>query len=125
MARNLEERIEETATRLAQLNARARLLAQAEKARARKLAKREQAKTLAALLRSADAHRKIVLGGVVIAADADDLDPAELCGWLLSIMAQRTANPAAIADVREAGLQRFAARAEAAPSAARHGFGSR
>lgn len=106
----LQARIETTAARLDQLRARVRLVEQAEKARARKLAKRERAKTLAALLRSADAHRKIVLGGVVIAAGADDLDPAELCGWLLSAMVERKANPTATVGMREAGLQHFESR---------------
>jgi hypothetical protein len=110
MARTLNERIDETAARLAQLNARARLLAQAEKARARKLEKRQRARTLSQLLRSEDAHRKIVLGGVVIAAGADSVDPAELCGWLLAAMEQRAAQPTAAAHMEQAGLRRFAER---------------
>jgi hypothetical protein len=111
MARQLEQRIEEAAARLAQLNARARLLAQAEKARARRLEKRQRAKSLAQMLRSEDAHRKIVLGGVVIAAGADGLDPAELCGWLLAAAAQRAAQPGAARAMRDAGLRHFEARA--------------
>lgn len=110
MANTLTERIDATAVRLAQLQARQRLIEQVEKARARRHANRERAKTLAGLLRSADAHRKITLGGVVIAAAADDLDPAELCGWLLAIMIQRTSKPEAMAAMRERGLQRFAER---------------
>ena len=110
MANTLPQRIDATAARLAQLQARQRLSEQVEKARARRQAKREQAKTLAGLLRSADAHRKIALGGVVIAAGADDLDAAELCGWLLAIMAQRASKPDAVASMRERGLLRFAER---------------
>lgn len=110
MPRTLPERIDATAARLAQLQARQRLIDQAEKSRARKLAKREQAKTLACLLRSADAHRKITLGGVVIAAGADDLDPAELCGWLLAVVAQRASKSDVAASMRERGLQWFAER---------------
>ena len=111
MAKSLPQHIATTAARLAQLQARQRLQEQVEKTRAREQAKRDQAKTLAGLLRSADAHRKIELGGVVIAAGADDLDPAELCGWLLAIMVQRASKPEAVAAMRERGLLRFAERA--------------
>jgi hypothetical protein len=110
MARTLNQRIDETAERLARLNARARLIAQAEKARARKLEMRQRAKTLAQLLRSEDAHRKIVLGGVVIAAGADSLDPAELCGWLLAVVGKRASDPQAADAMKEAGLRCFADR---------------
>ncbi len=110
MANALPEQIEKVAQRLLQLKAQKRLREQAEKARARKAEKRQQAQTLAGLLRSADAHRKIELGGVVIAAGADQLDPAELCGWLLSVMAQRASKPEAAAAMRERGLLHFASR---------------
>jgi hypothetical protein len=110
MVKPLPERIEATTAYLAQLHARQRLIEQAVKARARKQEKREQAKTLSALLRSADAHRKIGLGGVVIAAGADGLDPAELCGWLLAVLSQRARTPDAANAMRESGLLRFAER---------------
>ncbi len=110
MSKPLPEKIEDVARRLAQLKARQRLQEQAEKARARKAEKRQQAQTLAGLLRSADAHRKIELGGVVIAAGADQLDPAELCGWLLMVIVQRASKPEAAAAMRERGLLHFASR---------------
>ena len=110
MAKSLPERINATGAQLAQLQARQRLIEQAEKARVRKHAKREQAKTLAGLLRSQDAHRKIALGGVVIAAGANDLDAAELCGWLLAVMTQRASKPELPAAMRERGLHHFAER---------------
>jgi hypothetical protein len=110
MAKSLPEQIEAASTRLVQLQVRQRMHEQAEKARSRKMAKRDQAKTVAALLRSADAHRKITLGGVVIAAGADNLDPAELCGWLLAVMAQRASKPGTTDAMRERGLQTFADR---------------
>lgn len=113
MAKTLPERIEHTTAQLAQLQARQRLQQQAEKARARKLEKREQAKTLSVLLRSADAHRKITLGGIVIAAGVDDLDPAELCGWLLAVMTQRASKPETAAAMRERGLRHFEEREQA------------
>lgn len=113
MARTLPERIDATAARLAQLQARQRLAEQADKARERKREKRERAKELAGLLRSADAHRKIALGGVVIAAGADDLDAAELCGWLLAVMTQRAAKPDTAGAMRERGLRHFAEREHA------------
>lgn len=110
MTKTLPEKIEATAAQLAQLKARQRLAEQAEKSRQRKQAKREQAKTIAGLLRSADAHRKIQLGGVVIAAGAGDLDAAELCGWLLAVLSQRASNQQMAAVMRERGLQHFATR---------------
>lgn len=64
-----------------------------------------------AIDKKADDHRKIVLGGVVIAACCDDLDPAELCGWLLHVRGLRTDDLAT--KMKERGLQHFDARAEA------------
>ena len=110
MAKNLPHRIEATALQLAQLQARQRLQEQTSKARARKLEKREQAKTIAGLLRSQDAHRKITLGGVVIAAGAENLDAAELCGWLLMALTQRAIKPEMVGAIRERGLVHFADR---------------
>jgi len=110
LVKSLPERIEATQAQLAQLKARQRLQDQADKARERRREKRAQAKTLAGLLRSADAHRKIELGGVVIAAGADGLDPAELCGWLLLVMSQRAGKPDASPAMRERGLRHFAER---------------
>ncbi|WP_033477479.1 hypothetical protein, partial [Xanthomonas phaseoli] len=49
-----------------------------EKERHARQAARDKAKERAALFRSADAHRKIVLGGLTIAACADGWDPAEI-----------------------------------------------
>ena len=43
-----------------------------EKERKARQAAKEKAKERAALFRSKDAHRKIVLGGLAIAAEADD-----------------------------------------------------
>lgn len=110
MRKALPDRIAETAARLDQLRARARLREQAAQARTRKIEKRAKAKTLAGLLRSADAHRKILLGGVVIAAGADDLDPAELCGWLLAVVKQRASQPGQADTMKEHGLRHFEAR---------------
>lgn len=113
MAKSLPDRIAATAAQLAQLQARQRLQDQADKARERKREKRERARTIADLMRSQDAHRKIELGGVVIAAGADGLDPAELCGWLLLVMAQRAGKADTAPAVRERGLRHFAERASA------------
>lgn len=110
MAKSLPERIDQTEAHLAQLKARQRLAEQVEKSRERKREKRERAKSLAGLLRSQDAHRKITLGGVVIAAGADDLDAAELCGWLLVVLTQRASKPEMAAAMRERGLLHFAER---------------
>lgn len=79
---SIHEQIAAATDRLAKLKAR-ELLAKAK----------EQAKAKAAT-RRADAHRKIALGGLVIAAGAADLDEAELVGALLAYQ-ERVAKPEA------------------------------
>ncbi|GAB2506008.1 hypothetical protein GCM10027266_25650 [Arenimonas alkanexedens] len=51
-----------------------------------------------------------MLGGVVIAAQAGDLDAAELCGWLRSIVLQRARYPDSASKARERGLCWFSER---------------
>ena len=58
--------------------------------------------------RQKDAHRKIELGGVVIAAGADQMDPAELCGLLL--VALRNLTPDRLPALKEIGVSHFEAR---------------
>ncbi|CAH0064129.1 conjugal transfer protein TraD [Stenotrophomonas geniculata] len=69
--RSIQEKITAATERLAKLKAREMLAEQRSKAKTR------------ASERKADAHRKILLGGAVIAAGADSLDEAELVGLLL------------------------------------------
>lgn len=90
----------------------ARLL-MAEKEEQRKQARVESAKRKkerAALFRSADAHRKIVLGGLVIASAADDWDPAEIVGALLLVGEQLGQHPDRREKLREKGIQHLEAR---------------
>ena len=70
--------IEKLTQRLAQAKARQLMREAAQRTRA----KRAQAKADAEA-RRADAHRKIVLGGLVIAAGVDEWNPAQICGALL------------------------------------------
>lgn len=114
----LEERIDTIAARLAQLKNQQRLKDQAVAAREKKAKRREQAKTLAHLSRQEDAHRKIVLGGLVIAAEVDGWDPAEIVGALLVIGEQLAAHPEKRAALREKGIRHLDAR-EAARQAAK------
>lgn len=81
-SKSIHEQIADATDRLARLKAR-ELLAKAK----------EQAKAKATA-RRADAHRKIELGGLVIAAGAADLDHAELVGALLAYQ-ERMAKPEA------------------------------
>jgi len=100
-ARTLQDQIANATDRLARLKAR-ELLAKAK----------EQAKAKAAA-RRADAHRKITLGGLVIAAGAADLDQAELVGALLAYQ-ERVAKPEAAGQrdtLRARGRAHLAARA--------------
>lgn len=100
MSKTLHDQIANATNRLAKLKAREMLAEQRAKTKAKSEARR------------ADAHRKIELGGLVIAAGAADLDHAELVGALLAYQ-ERVAKPEA-AQQREAlrarGISRLAER---------------
>ncbi|WP_230079283.1 conjugal transfer protein TraD [Xanthomonas oryzae] len=91
-----------------QLKAQEKLKLQREKKRAAEADKRKKLAEAWQLTREQDAHRKIQLGGVVIAAGADRMDPAELCGILL--MALRNLTPDRLPALKEMGLQHFQTR---------------
>lgn len=96
MSKHLHDQIHAATEKLARLKARELLASQREAAK-----KREQT-------RKQDAHRKIELGGLVIAADATDLDPAELVGILLTYLGTRT--PEKTEHYRKQGLDHLEAR---------------
>jgi len=106
--RPLDERIQDAEKRLLQLKAQEKLKQQREKKKAAQVEKRRKLAEAWQLTREQDAHRKIQLGGVVIAAGADLLDPAELCGVLL--VALRNLTPDKLPMLKEMGLQHFEAR---------------
>ncbi len=81
----LQDRIDNTAKKLAQLKARELLAKQAEKTKAKREEKRKRLAAVQSLSREADAHRKILLGGLVIAAGADEWNEGEIVGALLAI----------------------------------------
>ncbi|WP_446001566.1 conjugal transfer protein TraD [Stenotrophomonas maltophilia] len=89
-----------------------------QKERLARQAARERAKERAALFRSADAHRKIVLGGLTIAADADHWDPAEIVGALLLVGEKMGTHAPLREQLRKRGIAHLEAR-EAARKAAR------
>ena len=92
----------------------------AEKQQNERLARhaaREKAKKRAKLFRSADAHRKIGLGGLVIAAGADGWDEAEIVGALLVIAGQLEREPQRRDTLRERGIKHLEARAAAREAA--------
>ncbi len=60
--------------------------------------------------RKADAHRKIGLGGLVIAAGADDWNPAEIVGALLAIGERLKGQPEGREQLREKGINHLAER---------------
>jgi len=97
---NLTAQIERATNRLAKLKAREMLKEAHAQAKARSAARRE------------DAHRKITLGGLVIAAGAADLDPAVLVGLLLRDLAAlaHPAGDALAAQFREQGIAHLQAR---------------
>jgi hypothetical protein len=60
--------------------------------------------------RKADAHRKITLGGLVIAAGVDQWNEAEIVGALLYMADKFAALPDGIPALRERGIQHLAER---------------
>lgn len=113
----LKERIDATATRLAQLKNQQRLKDQAQAAREKKAKRREQAKALATLSRQEDAHRKIKLGGLVIAAEVDGWDPAEIVGALLFMADRFRGQPPLLEQCRAKGIKHMEAREKAQEAA--------
>ena len=112
--KTIEERMADTEKRLLQLKAKANLQKRREKSKQLRAAKKEQFDTALKLSREQDAHRKIELGGVVIAAGADHLDIAELCGALLAYLERR--NDEFAARLQDRGLAHFEARKSARAS---------
>ena len=93
----------------------------AERAEQRKKTKAEaeaRRRERAALFRSADAHRKIVLGGLTIAAGVDEWNPAEIVGALLVMADHLAKDPAKRETLRQKGIEHLEAR-EAARKAAK------
>jgi len=88
-----------------------------QKVRLARQAAREKAKERAALFRSADAHRKVVLGGLTIAANADAWDPAEIVGALLLVSEKMGAHATLRQQLRERGIKHLEARAAAREAA--------
>lgn len=89
-------------------------LLMAQKAEQRRKARettRQKLKERAAMFRSADAHRKIVLGGLVIAAGMDDWDPAEIVGAMLAIGERVATHPQVREQLRQKGIEHLQARA--------------
>lgn len=90
------------------------LLAEREEQRRRRRAELKQREAD----RRADAHRKIELGGLVIASEVDSWDPAEIVGALLLVGEQVAQQPARREHLRQKGIEHLEAR-EAARKGAR------
>jgi hypothetical protein len=90
------------------------LLAEREEQRKRRRAELKQREAD----RRADAHRKIGLGGLVIAAGVDEWNEAEIVGALLAVSEQLAQQPQGRDRLRRKGLDLLEAR-EAARKAAK------
>lgn len=90
------------------------LLAEREEQRKRRRAELKQREAD----RRADAHRKIGLGGLVIAAGVDEWNEAEIVGALLAVSEQLAQQPQGRDRLRRKGLDHLEAR-EAARKAAK------
>ena len=106
-------KIEKMVDALAKEQAKLLLAEKAEQRKQARAAAAERRKEKAALFRSADAHRKIVLGGLTIAAGVDDWDPAEIVGALLVVGEQLAQHPERRQKLREKGIEHLEARAAA------------
>lgn len=104
------EKIERMMTAMAKEQARLLLAERTEQRKQQREAAKAKAKARAALFRSADAHRKIILGGLVIAAGVDDWDPAEIVGGLLAVGEQLAREPNQREALRRKGLAHLEAR---------------
>jgi hypothetical protein len=86
----------------------------AELAKARATDRLARLRTRAAAeARRADAHRKIELGGLIIAAGVDTWDPATIVGALLDAAALRPDSAERLEGFRQTGLAHLEARAAA------------
>ncbi|WP_395136411.1 conjugal transfer protein TraD [Stenotrophomonas geniculata] len=109
--KSLEERAMDADKHARQLKAQLNLKKKRERMRVAKGQERARLAQAVNWTRQKDAHRKIELGGVVIAAGADQMDPAELCGLLL--VALRNLTPEKLPALRQMGLTHFEARKSA------------
>ena len=82
------------------------LLAEREEQRKRRRAELKQREAD----RRADAHRKIELGGLVIAAGVDEWNEAEIVGALLAVSEQLAQQPQGRDRLRRKGLDHLEAR---------------
>ncbi|QOD91998.1 conjugal transfer protein TraD [Lysobacter sp. CW239] len=96
MSKALHDQIHAATEKLARLKARELLAEQREAAKARDKARRE------------DAHRKIELGGLLIASGVGDYNPAEIIGVMLAYQAQR--NEERAEQMKRRGLDHLEAR---------------
>lgn len=112
------EKIEQLMTKMAKEQAKLLLAERAEQRKKAKAAAEARRRERSELFRSADAHRKIVLGGLTIAAGADWWDPAEIVGALLVMAEHLAKEPAKREVLRQKGIEHLEAR-EAARRAAK------
>jgi hypothetical protein len=103
---NLPERIEATTQKLTQ-----QLRAQAIKEYAAKERERKTQRQADNATRKADSHRKITLGGLVIASGVDGWNEAEIVGALLHMAGHLHAKPEDRATLRDRGINHLEARA--------------
>lgn len=103
-------KIEKMKTAMAAEQAKLMVAERAEKMKKQRAEARQRSKERASLFRSADAHRKIVLGGLTIAAGVDGWDEAEIVGALLVIADRVAERPDLRGQLREKGIQHLEAR---------------
>lgn len=111
------EKIDRLMTTMAKEQAKLLLAERAEQRKKAKAAAEARRRERAELFRSADAHRKIVLGGLTIAAGVDKWDPAEIVGGLLVVADQLARDPSKREALRQKGIEHLEARQAARKAA--------
>ncbi len=104
------EKIDRLMTNMAKEQAKLLLVERAEQRKKAKAEAEARRRERAALFRSADAHRKIVLGGLTIAAGVDEWDPAEIVGALLVMADHLAREPNKREALRQKGIEHLEAR---------------
>ena len=118
-----KSKIERMMTTLAKEQAKLLAVEKQQRAKEQREKARQAAKEKALIFRQKDAHRKIVLGGLIIAAEVDLWNEAEIVGALLLMSEQFQKSPDLRDRTRDKGIKHLLDREEARKALARKNGG--
>ena len=110
-----KSKIERMMTTLAKEQAKLLAADKQQKAKEQREKARRAAKERATTFRQKDAHKKILLGGLIIAAEADSWNESEIVGALLLMSRQFERNPESKVMANELGVKCMFDRAQKRP----------